>query len=102
MNDNDHPTLGTCCVCGTDQGVVNVMMLNQRGPMPGYGWGCVVCGLPSDGAIAVVCDQCVGQPIKFVCRGYPGENDRVPVHQLPVEAFDHDEAKHRADEAHNA
>jgi hypothetical protein len=70
------------------------VMLDQRAPKPGFGWGCVVCDLPPDGAVAVLCDACIGQPIQFVCYGYPVENARVALEDLPFVEFKHDPVKH--------
>jgi hypothetical protein len=92
---------GTCCICERAEGVTNILMLDQRAPIPGHGWGCVVCGLPSDGAVAVLCDACLDlyakqhDALRFVCRGYPGHEGRVPISELSPEPFTHDEAKHR-------
>jgi len=95
-------TIGRCCVC--EKGgpkVRNIVMLHQRAPVRGTGWGCFVCGLPSDGAVAVICDDCLpgiqagGSP-KFVCVGYPYQNDRLPFADLKTPAFDHDMSKHLA------
>jgi hypothetical protein len=95
------PGLGSCCACGTLEGVRSIMMLDRRGPTPGRGWGCAVCSLPWDGAIAVLCDRCaVGdKPIRFVCRGYPGTDGRIPVEGFRNEPFGHDEAAHRSEAA---
>jgi hypothetical protein len=67
-------------------------------------WGCFVCGLPSKGAIAVLCDRCGAEyekhdtglgPIRMVVVGTPADNDRVPVGVLngPQE---HDHGLHSA------
>lgn len=84
--------LATCCSCGGAEGVRNVMMMNRRAPQPGKGWGCVVCHLPADGAVAVLCDDCVNgeKIIKFVCAGYATEDGRVPWDALAPDHFDHD------------
>ena len=87
--------LGACCSCGATEGVRNIMMLGYRAPVPGTGWGCVVCGLPADGAVAVVCDACLaaGAPVKRVCRGYPSAGERVGRKGLK-ERFEHNLSKH--------
>jgi hypothetical protein len=92
--------LGPCCVCETREGVINVLMLDQRGPMPGQGWGCAVCGLPCDGAIAVLCDPCFygGAALRFACAGYASTGKRVPIDALPPGEFKHDAAKHAEDD----
>jgi hypothetical protein len=94
-DDDDDPHLGPCCVCGRTDGVVNIMMLPWRSPTPGKGWGCVVCGLPADGASAVLCDDCVDKPPRFVCTGYVSEPGRTPVDEVSSEPFEHDLNLHK-------
>lgn len=91
--------LGLCCVCG-ERKADTVIMLPYKSPSPGKGWGCFQCGLPNDGAVAVVCGECftgVGQKmpdIKYMVIGYPAENVRIPYEPDKLEPFDHDEKKH--------
>ncbi len=93
-------------MCDTLAQLPNLMMLHWRGPdsARGKGWGCFVCGLPSDGAMAAVCRRCIpddwepGQPrpggeIRFACTGYVGEPGRIPLTEL-VEPFEHNMARH--------
>jgi hypothetical protein len=101
LNDNEKPVnLGTCCICERAEGVRNIGMLSQRAPIPGHGWGCVVCGLPADGATVVLCDDCFASlragtaEIRFACKGWAGTEGRVPVEQLDPEPFKHDPSKH--------
>lgn len=95
----DALSLGPCCMCEKTENVRNVMMLNKRSPRRGSGcWGCVVCGLPMEGAIAVICDACFvehekGAPVKFVVVGAAQNGERVPLESL-VEDFNHDRTKH--------
>lgn len=96
VRDDGTIDLGMCCACGqADPTVRNIMMLPKRAPHPGTGWGCLVCGLPNDGAVAVVCDACLEakREITEVCSGFPAENRRAHVKSL-IEAFDHDMSKH--------
>src|SRR5262249_19623136 len=100
MNDTqDRPDLGLCCNCQA-QPALAVAWLRRRAPVAGPGWGCVVCDLPLDGAVAVLCDACADalemceQPPRFVCVGAPSENRRLPYTDLPAGAFDHDASKH--------
>lgn len=92
--------LGTCCICGTRNKVRNVVMLKGRCPTPGRGWGCIVCGLPADGAIAVLCDKCQDDlqdgkaQIKWICTGYPAQDGRTPLAEMLQVPFDHDLTKH--------
>ena len=86
--------LGSCCVCGTFEGVTNLITLHQRAPVPGTGWGCFLCQLPEDGAVAVTCDQCLRLKLVWACHGYPHEGKRVPIESLEGE-FDHDHELHR-------
>jgi hypothetical protein len=94
---DDQPDLGPCCHCQkTGPTVRNVVMLAQRAPVPGTGWGCFQCGLPLDGAVAVLCDECLeaSLPMLFVCVGRPGEGKRMPIEGLTNEVFDHDLSRH--------
>ena len=99
MNEKEIK-LGNCCIC-EGQKVRNLVMLHYRGPQPGTGWGCAQCGLPPDGAMAALCDDCLksyqtGESVlKYVCDGYPRENKRAPLDSLNrEEIFDHDIEQH--------
>jgi predicted amidophosphoribosyltransferase len=88
------PQIGPCCACGKDDDTVkNIIGLNRKGPDPGKGWGCIVCGLPFDGAQAPLCDQCLksGDKIqfKFVAAGYLTEGKRIPIDELPDTYHNH-------------
>src|SRR5947209_3057090 len=95
------PNFGMCCMCLMEHPTVrNLIVLDVRAPKPGNGcWGCLRCGLPSEGAVAVLCDNCMeehrtfGRAIGLVCSGPPGENQRVPRSSL-TEPFMHDMSKH--------
>lgn len=98
--DEEPLDLGTCCGCGcTGETVRNLIMLQKKAPVPGTGWGCVVCGLPSDGAVAVVCNDCLAraerQPdvIQEVIYGYATDNKRYSLAAL-TEFFDHKDIPH--------
>lgn len=87
--------LGTCCACEGTAFVRNIVMLPWRSPTPGHGWACLVCGLPNDGAVAVVCDTCMDRNTRFpvACRGYPASEGRIPMSEL-TEKFEHDKDQH--------
>ncbi|MFO0887560.1 MAG: hypothetical protein U0790_00275 [Isosphaeraceae bacterium] len=89
------PDLGPCCACGA-AGARNVALLPRRAPRPGTGWGCIPCGLRSDGAVAVLCDECAesGREPTEVADGYLAGRRRVPVSSLAPGAFDHDPDRH--------
>ena len=92
------PNFGPCCACRESGPTVrNFMMLHLRAAVPGTGWGCVVCGVPNDGAMAILCDRCVenGQcpDLRDVILGLPAERRRMPFCEL-AEAFDHDRSQH--------
>jgi hypothetical protein len=97
-----EPDLGPCCVCGGFRDVCNIVLLAKKSPIPGHGWGCFQCGLPPDGATAVLCHECFGGPdgaeavkrLRWACRGYPGSDGRVPISEL-TGLHEHDEARHR-------
>lgn len=87
-DDDDYvPMLGPCCICG-DEHSVAIVMLEVKGLVAGHGWGCVACGLPMNGASAVLCEACVDDwqhdaaPLRFACRGYPATDGRVPIEEL--------------------
>ena len=87
-------------MCDTRQGVHNLIMLDRRCEIPGHGWGCVVCGLPADGAYAVLCDPCreIWQAdhsqMLFACRGYPASEGRIAIAELPPGEFKHRDIDH--------
>lgn len=98
--DGDCPDLGVCCLCEARQ-ASTLIMLERRCAVPGHGWACFACGLPPDGASAVLCRVCTEiyetdpERLQLACRGYPASDGRIPIAELPPERFDHDEAKHR-------
>ncbi|MGC2239171.1 MAG: hypothetical protein WA584_23650 [Pyrinomonadaceae bacterium] len=99
--EEETESLGPCCVCETTVGVRNVLMLDEKSPTPGRGWGCVVCGLTSDGALAVVCDACLEKldddysQLKFACTGYPATDGRTPIDEV-FGLHEHDRRLHEA------
>ena len=101
--------VGPCCACECEGPTVrNVIMLHVRAPQPGTGWGCLVCHLARDGALAVLCDACLGarpgqfaREPRFACDGYLTESrSRAPIESLR-EPWRHDEALHEEDERTN-
>lgn len=80
--DADLP-LGSCGAC-SGPGARYLILLTFKAPIPGHGWGCRICGLPDDGATAVVCDRCleVGRPVVSACRGYPATEGRIAFDRL--------------------
>lgn len=89
--------LGSCCACGGNERVHNILLYEFKAPIAGKGWGCVVCGLPEDGAVAVVCDDCfaANREVRYVCAGYPKQNARVPIVDVRQGArHAHDLTKH--------
>jgi len=93
----EGPDLGACCACGGYKNVRNVVLFDFSAPVPGTGWGCVVCHIPNEGAVAALCDECVAYDQKptRICFGYPGENRRVPMPR-PVnrKPYHHDSSFH--------
>lgn len=89
MTDFDF---GPCCACGQARDDVrNMICLNRLSPTPGAGWQCFQCGLPANGAVAVLCDPCLeaGAEIRFVCAGDPAGGGRVPLAELSEKKFKH-------------
>ncbi len=88
--------LGRCCACGQAGGDVhNVICLDKLAPLPGHGWGCVLCDLPFNGAVAVLCDSCLAaeRQLRWACRGYPNTEGRIRIDRLEGE-YRHDMLKH--------
>ena len=79
--------------------VRNVIMLARKALEPGSTWNCFVCKPDGQGAIAVVCDDCLQKrkEIKFAVVGYVAEKRRIPIEQL-TEPFGHNVGLHEADE----
>lgn len=74
--------LGTCCACGQDKpDVWSFVTLGKLAPVPGTGWGCFECLLPGNGALAVVCADCMekGAEIRWAISGWAAERGRVEV-----------------------
>jgi len=98
----DEPSLGPCCICETNEGVRNVLMIDRRCPTKGHGWGCCLCRLDCDGAVAVLCDPCLDRfqadnaALRFVCTGYASNAARTPFAELAPDIFEHNEALHAA------
>lgn len=98
---DDEPTidLGPCCACGGTEAVVNILMLSHEAPQHATGWGCAICGLPANGALAVLCEGCLTAKNKptQICVGYPGDGVRIPLEQAKqAPRFEHNMAKHVA------
>lgn len=93
---DDDLDLGQCCACRTTENVRNIIAIPKRAPIPGTGWGCLQCDLDMNGAVAVLCDDCLQGEAKIleVCFGYPKENSRVSIDVLSDVTFDHDPTRH--------
>lgn len=101
--ENDFD-LGPCCICGGSNNARNIFMLPKRSPYR-HGWGCFQCGLPAEGASAVVCNRCmdrfrdkVADKLRYFCRP-DGDGSyskgRAPIAELAAApAFEHDMSKH--------
>jgi hypothetical protein len=87
--DDGETRLGACCVCGGFNMVQNIVLLGRAAPRPGTGWGCVACGLPQDGAIAVMCDGCYGMEPRFVVDGEVTSPARIGVDAYLMVPFRH-------------
>ena len=103
--ESDENDLGTCCICGKSGKTVRNIIVLDRETAPenyGKGWGCLVCGLPMNGASAVLCDDCVPNRSKVdkMVIGWPKENRRRLLSEVPYVEFKHDELKHMVDEGY--
>lgn len=99
MKNLEHQNFGLCCVCGAD-GSSNFVLLKRLAPVPGTGWGCALCGLPPNGAIAICCEKCVSRAfmggITQVVYGMPTAGGRCDLSGLKNSTFDHDQAQHNS------
>jgi hypothetical protein len=88
--------VGPCCACGGTRDVRNVLMLHLKAPVPRTGWGCFVCGLANDGALAVICDDCLSHAREATeaALGFLTDRRRIPVSELRGH-HDHDLSKHK-------
>ena len=90
MNGKDEMDLGACCICEkNDDTVIKVLAMHFRAPVDGTGWGCFQCKRPSNGALVVVCDECletydgkIDTSLKFVINGYPAKRKRIAIAQV--------------------
>ena len=73
--------IGRCCACQMrGASVRNVLFLDVFAPVSGTGWGCSVCALPRDGAVAALCDACMaaGADVTEVVNGSLTGGERMP------------------------
>ena len=97
--------VGTCCACRQEVTWLRTIILlgfrapTREGERRIGGWGCAVCSLPAEGAVAFVCDPCVdaGREILDYVAGDPRDGRRGPVSEL-TEPFAHDMTLHPAHE----
>lgn len=69
---------GTCCVCESEMETCGIIQLGYKVESES-GWGCFQCDLPMEGAIAIVCGDCVDKygenvedQIKYLMDGKNG------------------------------
>ena len=94
-----------CCICMQTKPYVRTgVECLFAGPVPGLGWGCDICRLPNNGAIALLCDHCLesGKAPLAVCGSYPWAADRVLMQEMKLVPFRHDPAIHPTQYAENA
>lgn len=97
----EAPDLGPCCNCGAIGDLVrNIITMPFTAPQPGTGWGCMQCGLPGNGAIVVLCDNCLEShqrgefKIVTVCDGLAYEGKRIAIKDYQYQIFKHDLRRH--------
>jgi hypothetical protein len=106
-NDPDYDELppedyDPCCACLEQKPTTrNLLMLPHRASVPGTGWGCIICNLPPDGALAVVCDDCLESrhDLQNVILGYPMEKQRVGYESISHTTFKHTQELHEREES---
>lgn len=88
---------GACCACQSEGPHRNLVTVKITAPEAGTGWGCIICGLEPNGAIAVLCDDCVeaqAVSITHVSLGRVNTGNRISIQDYRHEDFDHDMAVH--------
>lgn len=102
MHDDPAFLPRLCGSCGEVKTTVrNMLCLPMRAPTPGKGWGCVVCGLPADGALTLLCDDCIAlddPPIHFVIDGPAFGGQFITHRRVDAVPFTHDLRKHPPEE----
>jgi hypothetical protein len=89
------PGYGWCCACEGEISPSNpiVVFLPFQAPEGFCGWGCMACHLPARGAIAVMCQDCIGaeKAPRFIAAGVNvGDNMRVSLERYLQIPFLHD------------
>lgn len=93
---DESTDLGPCCACESTP-ARTICCLDFEGPEGTEGWGCVVCGLPARGAVAVMCESCIEQGVepRFIVGGrYAADKVRVPLEGYERRPFDHRLERH--------
>lgn len=103
---DEQLNLGPCCCCGKDGADMrNIVSLPYTVPESiGAGWGCMVCGLPLDGACYVACDACIeaSTPPVEIVFGKIADKRRMSLPPKSIRRpFEHDVTKHHAYETRN-
>ena len=97
--------LGPCCICG-DWDTVGIVTMPITAPVPGTGWGCLVCDQPANGAYAVLCEKHSDQldageigynDIQQVVYGWATRGQRIPISDYSHEEFGHDLRYHQGE-----
>jgi hypothetical protein len=93
---SDLIDMGACCACEGTENVRNVIQLSLLAPKPDTGWGCVTCHIRCDGALAVMCDECMDThaEILFAVDGYVCNKKRIKIDELNI-PFGHDMRYHK-------
>lgn len=70
---------GLCCCCNVVDKPGNLIFISRKCAVPGMGWGCLRCDLPQDGAMATICDRCLGLGLTPICAvgAWAGSDVRV-------------------------
>lgn len=76
---------GTCCACESEMEICGIVQLDYKVESES-GWGCVQCGLSTEGAMAIVCGDCydkygedIEDQIKYLMNGKKGRISVPPV-----------------------
>ena len=96
MSDFDY---GTCCVCeSVIEDPILISLPFKVHVESESKWGCFQCGLPFEGAVAVICDACVdehGVNIEDKIKFLMNNKERIPVPPVEIRIpHEHDYSLH--------
>ena len=94
--DIEAGMIGECCACRRRDVRRHIVLLNCLAPVSGTGWGCLVCNMPNDGGLGLVCSRCVAKGrnkamhMMLIVSGYVMDDHLIDAAPWREKPFDHD------------